>query len=72
MDDYRNSPTIKFCVKLFPAHRCPSATEVENKTRMRERELIKRPINFYGLLSGKESELIVKSEIEIAKNSTSN
>ena len=39
---------------------------------MRERELIKRPINFYGLLSGKESELIVKSEIEIAKNSTSN
>ena len=39
---------------------------------MHERELIKRPINFYGLLSGKEKELNVKSEIEIAKNSTSN
>ena len=25
MDDYRNSPTIKFCTDLFPAHRCPSA-----------------------------------------------
>ena len=25
MDDYRNSPTIKFCADLFPAHRCPSA-----------------------------------------------
>ena len=24
MDDYRNSPTIKFCADLFPAHRCPS------------------------------------------------
>ena len=25
MDDYRNSPTIKFCADLVPAHRCPSA-----------------------------------------------
>ena len=25
MDDYRNSPTIKFCANIFPAHRCPSA-----------------------------------------------
>ena len=25
MDDYRNSPTTKFCADLFPAHRCPSA-----------------------------------------------
>ena len=24
MDDYRNSPTFKFCADLFPAHRCPS------------------------------------------------
>ena len=24
MDDYRNSPTIKFCAHLFPAHRWPS------------------------------------------------
>ena len=24
MDDYRNSPTIKFCADLFPAHRWPS------------------------------------------------
>ena len=24
MDDYRNSPTIKFCADLFPAHRRPS------------------------------------------------
>ena len=24
MDDYRNSPAIKFCADLFPAHRCPS------------------------------------------------
>ena len=35
---------------------------------MRERDLIKRPSNFYGLLSGKKYELNVKSEIEIAKN----
>ena len=38
---------------------------------MRERELIKRPFNS-GLLSGKWNELNVKSEIEIAKNQTSN
>ena len=25
IDDYRNSPTIKFCTDLVPAHRCPSA-----------------------------------------------
>ena len=25
MDDYRNSPTVKFCTDLFPAHRCPFA-----------------------------------------------
>ena len=25
MDDYRNSPTIKFCADLFPSHGCPSA-----------------------------------------------
>ena len=27
MDDYRNSPTVKFCADLFPAHKykCPSA-----------------------------------------------
>ena len=24
MDNYRNSPTIKFCADLFPAHRWPS------------------------------------------------
>ena len=23
MDDYRNSPTVKFCADLFPADRCP-------------------------------------------------
>ena len=22
MDDYRNSPTIKFCADIFPFHRC--------------------------------------------------
>ena len=27
MDDYRNSPTIKFCADLFPAHRCPAAVK---------------------------------------------
>ena len=32
MDDYRNSPTIKFCADfIFPAHRCPSA--IKFKTR---------------------------------------
>ena len=46
MDDYRNSPTIKFCADVFPAHRCPSAI-------MGEGELIKRPFNFEGLISGK-------------------
>ena len=25
VDDYRNSPTIKFCADLSPTHRCPSA-----------------------------------------------
>ena len=25
MDDYRSSPTIKFCADLFPAHRCSFA-----------------------------------------------
>ena len=39
---------------------------------MRERDLITRPINFNGLLSGKENELKVKSEIKVAKNSSSN
>ena len=29
MDDYRNSPTIKFCADLFPAHRCPSAIKFQ-------------------------------------------
>ena len=28
MDDYRNSPTIKFCADLFPAHRSPSAINI--------------------------------------------
>ena len=68
MDDYRNSPTIKFCADLFPAHRCPFAVKFKNKTRMRERELIKRPFNFLSLLSGKNSELNVRSEREIEKN----
>ena len=40
MDDY----TEKFCADVFPAQRC--RYEVQNKTRMRERELIKRPFNF--------------------------
>ena len=39
---------------------------------MRERELIKHPFNFLSLLSGKYNELNVRSEREIAKNSTSN
>ena len=45
MGDYRNSPTIKFWADLFRAHRCPSTLKFD-KTRMRERELIKRPFNF--------------------------
>ena len=24
MDDYSDWPTIKFCVDVFPAHKCPS------------------------------------------------
>ena len=39
---------------------------------MRECELIKRPFTLYGFLSGKYNELNIKSEREIAKNSTSN
>ena len=41
---------------------------------MHGRELIKRLFNFEGLLSGKLNELImnIKSEKEIAKNSTTN
>ena len=35
MDDYRNSPTIKFCADLFPAHRCPSAIKpLDDPTRL--------------------------------------
>ena len=56
MDDYRNSPTIKFCTDLFPAHRCPSAIKVlKNKTRMSERELIKRPFNFFTFPANKKT-----------------
>ena len=44
MNDYRDSPRI-FCADLFPAHRCSSAIKFD-KTRMCERELIKRPSNF--------------------------
>ena len=29
MDNYRNSPTIKFCDDLFPAHRCPSVIKFQ-------------------------------------------
>ena len=46
--------------------------KAKNKTRMRERELIKRPFNFQGLFSGKQNELNVKKEREIARNSTTN
>ena len=35
MDDYRNSPTIKFCADLFPAHRCPSVLKpLDDPTRL--------------------------------------
>ena len=35
MDDYRNSPTIKFCADLFPAHRCPSVIKpLDDPTRL--------------------------------------
>ena len=54
MDDYRNSPTIKFCADLFPAHRCPSAIKFKNKTRMRERELIKCPFISKGYFPANE------------------
>ena len=43
-DDYRNSPTINFCVDLFPAQNI-SFYKVKKKTRTRERRLIK-PLNF--------------------------
>ena len=29
MDIYRNSPTIKFCADLFPAHRCSSVIKFQ-------------------------------------------
>ena len=35
MDDYRNSPTIKLCADLFPAHRCPSVLKpLDDPTRL--------------------------------------
>ena len=35
MDDYRNSPTIKFCADLFPAHRRPSVLKpLDDPTRL--------------------------------------
>ena len=33
MDNYRNSPTIKFCADLFLAHRCPSVKFKERLER---------------------------------------
>ena len=68
MDDYRNSPT-KFRADLFPSHRRPSA--IKFTIRMLERELIKRPFSFQGLLS-KWNELYVTNGREIAKNLISN
>ena len=31
MDNYRNSPAIKFCADLFLAHKCPSAIKLKKK-----------------------------------------
>ena len=39
---------------------------------MRERELIKRPFNYFPASKMDQNELNVKSEREIVKNSTSN
>ena len=71
MDDYRNSPTNKFCADLFPFHRFPSSIKFKRRLESNARELIKCPFNL-GSLSDKYNELNVKSEREIAKNSTSN
>ena len=48
MDDYRNSPTIKFSADLFSAHRCPSALKFKIRLECASvnLELIKRPFNF--------------------------
>ena len=37
MNDYRNSPTIKFHTDVFPAHRCPSITLFLKRERLETR-----------------------------------
>ena len=49
MDDYRNSPTSKFCANVFPAHSCPFYDKVfflSSITITRKRELVK-PLLFF-------------------------
>ena len=71
MDDYRNSPTIKFCADLFPAHRCPSVIKFQIRLECasvnRSNVLLISKVYFPA-----NNELNVKREREIAKNSTSN
>ena len=67
MDDYRNSPTIKFCADLFPAHRCPSS--IKFKIRLERASM-----NWSNVLLISKAyfplnkKMNVKSESEIAKN----
>ena len=72
MDNYRNSPTFKFCANLFPALRCPSAIKfkirLECTSVNRSNVLLISKVYF----PANKNELNVKSEIEIAKNKTSN
>ena len=35
MNDYRNSPTIKFCADLFAAHTCPSVIKFQTRLESR-------------------------------------
>ena len=74
MYGYRNSLTIKFCADLFPAHRCPYVIKFQIRL---ECESVNRESNVLLISKAyfpayKKKELNVKSEREIAKNSTSN
>ena len=73
MDDYRNSPTIKFCADLFLAHRCPSAIKFKFKIRLECASVNWPNVLFISkaCFPANKNELNVKSEWEIAKNSTS-
>ena len=72
MDNYRNSPTIKFCADLFPARRCPSVIKFKIRLECASVNRTNVLLVSKAYFPARKKELNVKSEREIAKNSISN